>query len=351
MPPNLNKRLLVLIILGFFSILFFTVVSLFIAISGSVSLQKKSHSMLEDQIPYMVHLMDLDRQIFQSVNNLNAYIITGDHLNKARFDQSMKQLKKLIDEQSKLSEADYKSTSLMKVIYFKYKDKADELIAYRSNDSINFQGISLAGEKLNPYHLRFYGNLNEIIEDELGESLLEDNDEVLVKLFQLKTSWTDMIMSLRTYFITRTQSHYELLVSLKDDNIRFMDEFKSYQNDPAYEDVFFEELFDLHATFMANLPEVLEVFRSDKWRWDTYLMQQEITPITENLQKMVRTMVFDKRLSTKKRAESLSQELDSFFQETKLILLVAFVVMLIIISFVIAKIRRLLARCRIEEIN
>lgn len=351
MPTNLNKRLLVLIIFGFSTILIFTFVSVFIAVSGSVSLQKKSHDMFEDQIPYMVHLMDLERQIFQTVNNLNAYIISGDSLNKNRFDQSMKQLKKLIDEQSTLSEADYKATSLMKVIFFKYKEKAEELIAYRSNDAINFKGISLAGEKLNPYHLRIYGSLNEIIEDELNDSLLEDNDEVLVKLFQLKTSWTDMIMSLRTYFITRTQSHYDLLMSLKEANINFMKDFKKFQNDPAYEDIFFDELFELHKTFMTNLPQVLEVFRSEKWRWDTYLMQKEIQPITENLRKLIRTMVFDKRLSTKKRSESLSQELDKFFDQTKILLLVAFVAMVIIISVVIVRIRALLAKCRIEEIS
>ena len=351
MPSNLNKRLLLLIILGFSTILILTVASIFFAISGSVSLQKKSHDMLEDQIPYMVHLMDLDRQIFQTVNNLNTYIISGNVRDKDSFHQSMKDLKTLIDDQTKLSQSDYKTTSLMKVIFFKYKDKADELIAYRSNDSINFRGISLAGEKLNPYHLRLHANLNEIIEEELSDSLVEDNDEVLVKLFQLKTSWTDMIMSLRTYFITRSQSHYELLMSLKDANISFMEEFKAYKNDPAYENIFFDELFDLHSTFMTNLPEVLDIFKSNKWRWDTYLMNVEIQPITDNLRKLVRSMVDDKRLTTKKRTESLSQELDDFFYRTKVIVLVAFVAMVIIVSFVVARIRRLLAKCRIEAAN
>lgn len=351
MPSNLNKRLLLLIILGFSTILILTVASIFFAISGSVSLQKKSHDMLEDQIPYMVHLMDLDRQIFQTVNNLNTYIISGNVRDKDNFHQSMKDLKTLIDDQTKLSQSDYKTTSLMKVIFFKYKDKADELIAYRSNDSINFRGISLAGEKLNPYHLRLHANLNEIIEEELSDSLVEDNDEVLVKLFQLKTSWTDMIMSLRTYFITRSQSHYELLMSLKDANISFMEEFKAYEDDPAYENIFFDELFDLHSTFMTNLPEVLDIFKSNKWRWDTYLMNVEIQPITDNLRKLVRSMVDDKRLTTKKRTESLSQELDDFFYRTKVIVLVAFVAMVIIVSFVVARIRRLLAKCTIQEAN
>ena len=160
-----------------------------------------------------------------------------------------------------------------------------------------------------------------------------------------------MIMSLRTFFITRTESHYELLMSFKDANMVFMKEFKKYENDPAFQGVFFEELFELHTTFMTNLPEVLEVFRSDKWRWDTYLMQEEIQPITENLRKLVRTLVFDKRLSTQKRSENLSKELDVFFDQTKLVLLVAFMAMLIIISIVIVRIRALLAKCRIEEIS
>ena len=166
---DLAKRLGLILFAGIGAIFILTAVTISLTISKTESVKQHTLKVLENEIPYVIHLMDLESQVYKSVNALNVYLITGDIGDRLNFRQHMILLKDLINQQSSLTEADYKTTSLMKVIFHKYNDKAKEVIDLKEDYQKNFIGIAKAAELLNPLHLQFKTSLDNIIDSQISE--------------------------------------------------------------------------------------------------------------------------------------------------------------------------------------
>ncbi|MBT8439225.1 MAG: hypothetical protein KJO91_05820, partial [Gammaproteobacteria bacterium] len=188
---DLAKRLGLILFAGIGAIFILTAVTISLTISKTESVKNHTQEVLENEIPYVIHLMDLESQVYKSVNALNVYLIGGDMGDRLDFRQEMIKLKEMINSQSQLVEADYKTTSLMKVIYHKYNAKAKEIIEIKADYQLNFIGIVKAAELLNPLHLQFSGALNSLIDTQIEETAESDRREVLDRLIKMKNSWSN----------------------------------------------------------------------------------------------------------------------------------------------------------------
>ena len=305
--------------------------------------------MLENEIPYVIHLMDLESQVYKSVNVLNVYLITGDIGDRLHFRQQMIQLKEMINRQSQLVEADYKTTSLMKVIYHKYNAKAKEIIEIKADYQLNFLGIAKAAELLNPLHLQFSGALNSLIDTQIEETAESDGREVLDKLIKMKNSWSNMILSLRSYFTTKSGFDRKNLNAARDETQSVMINLLQVREQLEFDAVFVDELGQIYRIYMENLPEVLGLYQTDKWRMDFYLTRNEIYPITDSLRQLVRTLVEKRQALTAGNSQELNAELDQLSDRSRNILIIAVLIGLVVLFVVIRSIRSLLSQLEIQR--
>ena len=305
--------------------------------------------MLENEIPYVIHLMDLESQVYKSVNVLNVYLITGDIGDRLHFRQQMIQLKEMINRQSQLVEADYKTTSLMKVIYHKYNAKAKEIIEIKADYQLNFLGIAKAAELLNPLHLQFSGALNSLIDTQIEETAESDGREVLDKLIKMKNSWSNMILSLRSYFTTKSGFDRKNLNAARDETQSAMINLLQVREQLEFDAVFLDELGQIYRIYMENLPEVLGLYQTDKWRMDFYLTRNEIYPITDSLRQLVRTLVEKRQALTAGNSQELNAELDQLSDRSRNILIIAVLIGLVVLFVVIRSIRSLLSQLEIQR--
>lgn len=305
--------------------------------------------MLENEIPYVIHLMDLESQVYKSVNVLNVYLITGDIGDRLHFRQQMIQLKEMINRQSQLVEADYKTTSLMKVIYHKYNAKAKEIIEIKADYQLNFLGIAKAAELLNPLHLQFSGALNSLIDTQIEETAESDGREVLDKLIKMKNSWSNMILSLRSYFTTKSDFDRKNLNAARDETQSAMINLLQVREQLEFDAVFVDELGQIYRIYMENLPEVLGLYQTDKWRMDFYLTRNEIYPITDSLRQLVRTLVEKRQALTAGNSQELNAELDQLSDRSRNILIIAVLIGLVVLFVVIRSIRSLLSQLEIQR--
>jgi len=304
---------------------------------------------LENEIPYVIHLMDLESQVYKSVNVLNVYLITGDIGDRLHFRQQMIQLKEMINRQSQLVEADYKTTSLMKVIYHKYNAKAKEIIEIKADYQLNFLGIAKAAELLNPLHLQFSGALNSLIDTQIEETAESDGREVLDKLIKMKNSWSNMILSLRSYFTTKSDFDRKNLNAARDETQSAMINLLQVREQLEFDAVFLDELGQIYRIYMENLPEVLGLYQTDKWRMDFYLTRNEIYPITDSLRQLVRTLVEKRQALTAGNSQELNAELDQLSDRSRNILIIAVLIGLVVLFVVIRSIRSLLSQLEIQR--
>jgi len=304
---------------------------------------------LENEIPYVIHLMDLESQVYKSVNVLNVYLITGDIGDRLHFRQQMIQLKEMINRQSQLVEADYKTTSLMKVIYHKYNAKAKEIIEIKADYQLNFLGIAKAAELLNPLHLQFSGALNSLIDTQIEETAESDGREVLDKLIKMKNSWSNMILSLRSYFTTKSGFDRKNLNAARDETQSAMINLLQVREQLEFDAVFLDELGQIYRIYMENLPEVLGLYQTDKWRMDFYLTRNEIYPITDSLRQLVRTLVEKRQALTAGNSQELNAELDQLSDRSRNILIIAVLIGLVVLFVVIRSIRSLLSQLEIQR--
>lgn len=327
---------------GFGVVIFLTTFAVTTHISKTESVRSHTDSVLQNEIPHLVHLMDLDSQVHRTVNNLNQYLITGDFVDLLEFRQSMVTLKDLINLQSSLDHADYKTTSLMKVMFHKYRNEADKVIRVSEDHEQNFQGIAEASDKLNPLHRQFTGSLNALIDSQLEQSAVHDKREILQKLIKLRQSWTNMILSLRSYFMTRAQPDYDELwsvVSLVETDVN---ELLAAREMLDFDTVFVDELASIAQLYLEKLPAVLNVYLTDQWRQDIYLARTRVYPITDSLRKLVRSLVENMRATNNHNAIKLSNELDALQVLSERILIITLVISLLVLYFVVRSVRRLL---------
>lgn len=346
---DLARRLGLILFTGIGAIFILTAVTISLTISKTNSFKSYSQEVLENEIPYVIHLMDLESQVYKTVNSLNEYLITGDVGDRLNFRQEMILLKEMINRQSKLAEADYKTTSLMKVIYHKYNDKAKEVIRIKGNHELNFIGIASAAELLNPLHLQFSGALNALIDSQVDESMESDRREILDRLLNMKNTWTNMIISLRSYFITKSDYDREKLDFFRDETQSAMIDLLEIRQQLDFEAVFIDELGQVYRVYMENLPEVLGLYQTEKWRMDFYLTRNEIYPITVSLRKLVRSLVESRKLSTAGKSTRLNHELLEHGDISRNILIVALLISLVVFIVVTRSVRSLLSQLEIHK--
>ena len=344
MRISMGKQLALILITGFGVILILSAVTISYMLTQTNSVKNHTNEVLNNEIPYMVHLMDLDRQVYQTVHYLNQYLISGDEKDLSRFEQSMNSLKQKINQQYDLSDADFKTTSLMKVIFLKYREKTEEVIRVKGDYTENFYGIVQAQQLLNPLYHQFIGALGGLIDSQVEASLEVDNREILTTLLRVKSSWTSMIMSLRIYFKTRSDFDQKRIFFYLDQNKEDMGRLLKQSPQLDFDAVFVDELANIHKLYLKNLPEVLDVFKKEKWRMDLYLMRTQINPITDSLRKLVRSLVLQKQAKTSQQSDILSDKLDGLGEVSIKIMIVSILISLLVIVLVARNIKAVLKR-------
>ena len=343
------KRLGLILFAGIGAIFVLTAVTISLTISKTETLQQHSQKVLENEIPYVIHLMDLESQVYKTVNGLNEYLISGDVADLLDFRQDMILLKEMINSQAQQVEADYKITSLMKVIYNKYHAKAKEVIEIKGNYQLNFIGIVKAAELLNPLHLQFSGALNNLIDIQVGESVDTDRREVLDRLIKMKNAWTNMIISLRSYFTTKSEFDRDQLNFFRDETQSAMLDLLDIRQQLDFDAVFIDELGQIYRIYMKNLPEVLGLYQTEKWRMDFYVTRNEIYPITDNLRKLVRSLVEQRKLQTAENSLELKTEVDQLGDRSRYTLIVALLIILLVMFIVVRSVSSLLSQLEIQR--
>ena len=104
------------------------------------------------------------------------------------------------------------------------------------------------------------------------------------------------------------------------------------------------ELGQIYRIYMDNLPQVIGLYQTEKWRMDFYLTRNEIYPIIDSLRKLVRSLVEKRKLQTADNSVKLNAQLVEQGQMSRNFLIVALLISMVVIFIVIRSVRTLLSQ-------
>lgn len=337
MKINLSNRLSAILFAGFATVLLLMAITLTITIQSSSSVKQHTQSILRSEIPQMLQLMNLDRQLYESLNNLNQFLLSGEKTDIAYFYESMNDLQTKIN---KYVQPGVTSSDAVIDLFQYYQKKSVQVIKLREDDQKNYLGIAKAAELLNPYHQQFISSLDNIFNNRLSELEKEDS-EILIQLTKIRNSWNNMIMGLRIYFTTRGDRDYRRIFLYQEKNIKDMNALLKIKTQLDFDELFVDELADIHKTYMENLPKVLDIYQTDKWRLDTYIIRNEIYPLTRSLGHILQLLVTEQKKMTEDESLQLSEELDSLTSMVKSAFVISLIIGILAIYVVIRNIRNM----------
>lgn len=320
-------------LVGFGSLVLLMTLSIGVTLYELHRVEKANHDIIQIRQPALFTFLEFTQKIHLATSALNGYLLTGDAEQKLDYYRIEKELSHelqiihaSINEQS--STIDPAILREIDKLYSQYKHYADRLFALRDDRVKNHPGISLAAEKLNPLHLAHMGMLQMIIDDEVDAKPSQRRQQVMYLLNEIRHSWVQMISSIRTFFTTRATrdlENVELYWHVYAQKLAALQEMDIQVGQNVSIDAL-AELDEISTSYRANMKEVIELFRDERWRADIYLMKTEVRPLVRQLRERLRR-VAENQLKESGRD---SQKLTESFLQIRISTLLLFVIALVI---------------------
>jgi PAS domain S-box-containing protein len=268
---------------------------------------------------------------------LNGYLLTGHAEHKTEYAAVEQLIVEHLTEARSLTvttqgEVSSKLLDDAEKLLVEFQDHAEKLFYLRDNNDANYPGMALAEASLLPPAIEFLGRVNLLI----ASDDLDINDPqdafVLSRLHELRYSWVQMMSNLRLFLTTQGEVHVSNFENFSARVDELLDEFAHMDVDLGFGEL--EEMIEIRKTYLASVPPVIKIFRSDTWRADAYLMKTEVRPVVEELRG-----IFEKLADTQVEAARASgQSLTDALQFIRVSAIVVLVVALMLGTLVAIRI-------------
>lgn len=308
---------------------------LLMAISNGITLLKLSdvssatHSVIEERQPTANLFQRLNQDLNLATTLLHGYLLTGEVGHREEFTIIEQDIMEGITAAYDLNFLhDDSGVSRKKILraeelFVKFRTYAEKLYDLRDNNANN-RGMILAQDTLNPPASEFLGVINTLLtSDEVSP---EDSEmlEAYVMLQELRYSWVQMMSSLRIFIITQNNGHrlnFDTFSSRSEDLLK---QLSAMDIDIGFGEI--DELVALRENYVSHLQPVFDMFASDNWRADAFLIKTEVGPALEELRGIFETIADEQLATAKESGKSLTMANQQIQLSTIIILAIALLI-------------------------
>ena len=302
------------------------------------AISKINTNIIEKQQPIIRSANDArdDSQI--AVNFLHKYLSGSDTTNLENFYKKIDHLNKDLSDL-----LNYAKNPIFKLDVFKLRralnsiDKINlyvvELENYKNNYEDNHPVIKTAAKELNPIALEYLGVINNII--------LENPElprDVLLLIYEMRHSWTQMLSSLRITLATRQGLEFINVKTYADLNKEHTETLLKLKLDLGFEGG--EKLNVLRKKYLERFEILTEQLGSNIWSMDAHIMTSKIMPLFDKLDIYLANILSTQLQSSKNTDVLLSQQLNVARYSYIALILISLVVSFLIASFITRSVRK-----------
>lgn len=267
----------------------------------------------------------LSGDINLATTHLNAYLLTGDQDFEDKFlEIDIQMLSRIAEIETLLShdEDDILKKSMEKLNQHitSFREYVSTLVRLHKNNSINFPGIELATETLNPPALAYVGLVNELLEEEI-EGSASKQKQVYKLLSDMRYSWAQMMNGMRLYFNQGSDRDMANFTNYAELNRTLHMRLQELDVDIGFDGV--ESLGEIRDEYMAGVPEIISYRKSDEWRRDVFIMKSELTHrVVGDMRSLINELVSEQVDASQKSGRALTGKLQDVILVTLLIIVV-----------------------------
>lgn len=312
--------------IGFGGLILLMTISIGITLLKLTDVANISHSVIEEHQPTANLFQRLDKDLNFATTLLNGYLLTGEQELRENYEIVDQDIMEALTAAHAIKSLHHdggnthKQLMRAEELFGNFRNYATQLYELHDNKANN-RGMQLAQETLNPPASQFLGIVNTLLSSEDIHPNDPEMREPYIKLQELRYTWVQMMSSLRIYIITQGK---EYLINFEVFSNR-ADELLADLNTSDVEIGFgeLEELLNIREEYVSRLQPVFDIFASDNWRADSFLMKTEVGPLLEELRNIFEDLA-DQQLTLAKESGELLTEANQQIQiSTIIILLVA----------------------------
>jgi len=270
---------------GFASLILLMAMGMSITLLKLDSIQRTATSALEERQPAANYFQRLSQSLNQAIASLNGYLLTKEVEHKTAFKQITNDIAVRLDsarQQEIFQNLELDGTlHTSQTLLQQYREYAKALFALHDNN-LNNRGLLLAGETLNPLAIHFLGNINILL---ASDDIVSGDPRIAqasLILQELRYNWVRMMGALNLYITAQNKETLVNFNNFKERINALMVKLNQLEVTPGFGEI--EEMNEVHTSYFARLPTVLEIFETDAWRADTHLLRTQVQPVTNQLQ-------------------------------------------------------------------
>ncbi len=272
------------------------VVLAFITIQAAVNLgvvRSNIANVVETHQPIALEAKDSAFMLEKSMNALSMYVLTGEPEILKNYRDGIGLVKEKIQSaQQTLANVDNEKQVLHKA-YLKLEEGltrldpiVEQIQEIQKNRSLKFPAFEYVNEHMLPIASQTQQIINSMVNSELND-LSESRQVMLANILELQKNWLNVTSSLRGYLGFRSD-----VMAQATDN--YLDRYEELLNSIATQkkvELTIEEedgiaqLQDIYQSYREHYMVTKGIHGGEKWRMDTWLMNNKVLPVFELLDK------------------------------------------------------------------
>jgi methyl-accepting chemotaxis protein len=281
-----------------FSYLFVIVLFLVTSVTTFINLSNISSNatrVVDEAQPMVITSLSLKGEIEQSNSSMGLYLISGDEQHRDKYLSGLKHVSTMLEELDQNSEREIsnKEASLINTLksdLSEYSSYRDQILDLAGNVAKNYPGVAVAAQEINPRSREVLQMLTSMIqmESERGGA----HRKLLQTMNNLRYMWANMMINIRTYLAFRNKTDLVNIQTYSEEVNRLLKKMEGSRRQFTFEqEMSFDEITSQVEAFTEGLKKMEDIYRSDEWRMDYYLIHTKIGPLVERIENNLNTLV------------------------------------------------------------
>ncbi|MDT8384077.1 MAG: ATP-binding protein [Gammaproteobacteria bacterium] len=351
-PPHTTKGLSVRqkIGIGFGGLILLMTISIGITLVKLTDVADATHSVIEERQPAANLFQRLAQDLNLATTLLHSYLQTGEPAHRKDFAIVEQDIMEGITTGHSLKIVHENGGKARKQLldaeqlFVKFRDYAARLYALRDNNANN-RGLLLAQNTVQPLAAEFLGVINLLLSSEDIDPRDPKKLVAYTTLQELRYVWVQMMSSLRLFIVTQGVNDRANFDTFNDHAGQLLDELTAMDVDLGFGEL--QQLVTLREAYVSNLQPVFDLFATDNWRADAYLIKTEVNPLLEELRGIFEGIA-DEQLHQASNSGEVLTEVNQQIQLSTIIILVVALVLGVLLAVritggIVPPIQRLMA--------
>ncbi|MCW9024868.1 MAG: methyl-accepting chemotaxis protein [Gammaproteobacteria bacterium] len=282
--------------------------------------------------PILITYMDMADTLDSSNAALGFYLLSKSEVDKTSYNDSLNNLSRMADELLALAEQEENKAVTARVesiknnisLYQSYQNKMLELAV---TPDLNQPAVGFSAAKMGPVAAEIQQMFSQMILSETEETATTQRKSFFNEISELRQLWMNILINNRAYIAFRNPAMIENLKVYKEtfvENVKHMraeEELLTFEQSDAI-----LAIDELQRQYFVLQDELIQMHSSDKWRTDSYLIRNEISPLVNTIKNDINWLVEQQKTATEEGAQELLQQLGTTQQVVSILMVMGLLV-------------------------